>query len=572
MANISILSTPAQSLTYKMVPVYNGLPFVVNSSQKDRQNFKYVADVYVSNVKITTLKQNKDISNLSYGIFDIGRIVENYILTTRPVFLTQGFAGNLNEYKSYSIKFGVEFERYLSITSIVSSSGFARVTFSTPHELIVGDYIVISNTKVHNYKAKVTLVGSTFVRTDLPYQGQNETSGSAIECEGFYDNAFVSGGYIGFTIPITRPTRIQVGDRVVVIQDTVPIQPTKKGYDGEWLCTSIYNQVIGGVTYQIIATDCPYLGDTPVNGGAIYSISKYSFKELTTSTVEYAWDGGLQYKEFLSYNPINYAMNTTNKGQFLTSSPRTLKIRRDESSILTSFNTSIMGSSTIKKGVFKTYDSDGTLQATYSYNIGGTSSTTAIVNMGVGPVNLLSYQPSALPSTIAYYTFELQDNSSVRVSEIFRYNIDTTCYRYTQKRLKWKNRLGGWDYFTFNLRSDKTVEIERNNFNKFRNTLQTGNKYGYSIGDRGQTTYNVKAFDKEVLQSNWLTNDEASWLEELFTSPEVYLIDGTFNSLSADLPVTVTNDNFVVGEKENRGLIAYTINIEYAYYKIIQRN
>jgi hypothetical protein len=75
-----------------------------------------------------------------------------------------------------------------------------------------------------------------------------------------------------------------------------------------------------------------------------------------------------------------------------------------------------------------------------------------------------------------------------------------------------------------------------------------------------------------VLQSNWLTNDEAAWLEELWTSPEVYLLDGTFNSSSAELPVTVTNENFVVGEKENRGLIAYTINIEYAYNKIIQRN
>jgi hypothetical protein len=572
MANISILSTPATSLTYKMVPVYNGLPFVVNSTNNDRQNFKYVADVYVSNVKITTVKQNKDISNSSYGIFDIGRIVENYIITTRPIFLTQGFSGNLNEYKSYSIKFGVEFERYLSITSTSNDGGFTRVNFSTSHELRVNDYIVISNTKVTNYKAKVTLVGSNYVKTNLAYVGTNETSGSAIECEGFYDNVVVTGGYIGFTIPVSRPTRIKVGDRVVVIQDTVPIAPTQKGYDGEWLCTNIYNQVIGGLTYQVIATDCPYLGNTPVNGGAIYSISKYLFKELTTSTVEYAWDGGLQYKEILSYNPINYAMNTTDKGKFLTSSPRTLKIRRDESSILTSFNTSIMGSSTIKKGVFKTYNSAGTLQGTYSYNIGGTSLTTAIVNMGVGPVNLLSYQPSALPSTITYYTFELQDNSSVRVSEIFRYNIDSDCYRYTQKRLKWKNRLGGWDYFTFNLRSDKTVEIERNNFNKFRNSLQTGNKYGYKIGDRGQTTYNVKAFDKEVLQSNWLSGDEAAWLEELFTSPEVYLLDGTLNSSSAELPVTVTNDNFVVGKKENVGLIAYTINIQHGYNKIIQRN
>ena len=583
MANIIRLSTPAQAYTYKMVPVYNGLPFVVNSYQTDRGNFKYIADVYVGGTKITTLKQNKDISNSSYGIFDIGRIVENYIATTRPVFLTQGFAGNLNEYKSYEVKFGVEFDRILSITSITAGGPggeYTRVQFATTHELRMGDYIEISNTNRHNYMAKITFIGSNWVLTDLYYQGAPETSGSAIECEGFYDNAYIyaasyaGGERVGFAIPISRPTRIKVGDRVVIRQDLFPVTPSKKGYDGEWLCTAIYNQVIGGNTYQIIATDCPFLGSTPVNGGLIYSISKYTFNELNSTPLEYAWDGGLQYKEFLSYNPTTFSMNTTNRGRFLTNSPKSIKIRRDESYILTSFNTSIMGSSAIKKGTFKTYNAAGVLQASYFFNIGGTSLTTAIINMGVGPVNLLSYQPSALPSTIAYYTFELQDSSfaSTRVSEILRFNIDTTCYRYTQKRLKWKNRLGGWDYFTFNLRSDKTVEIQKSNFNKFRNTLQTGNKYGYSIGDRGQTTYNVKAFDKEVLQSNWLTNDEAAWLEELWTSPEVYLLDGTFNSSSAELPVTVTNENFVVGEKENRGLIAYTINIEYAYNKIIQRN
>lgn len=574
MANIIRLSTPAQNFTYKMVPVYNGLPFVVNSYQTNRDNFKYIADVYVGGTKITTLKQNKDISNSSYGIFDIGRIVENYIVTTRPAFLTQGFAGNINEYKSYEVKFGVEFERTLSITSIIGGGPggeYTRVTFSTTHELRMGDYIVISNTKYHNYRGKVTFIGSNWVITDLYYQGAPETSGSAIECEGFFDNAYVSGGLVGFAIPISRPTRIKVGDRVTVIQDNFPVQPTRKGYDGEWLCTSIYNQVIGGVTYQIIATDCPFLGNTPVNGGLIYSISKYSFKELNSTPLEYAWDGGLQYKEFLSYNPTIFSMNTTNKGRFLTNTPKSIKIRRDESYILTSFNTSITGS-VPRKQVFKTYNAAGVLQNTYSFGLGGQSLSTAIINMGAGPVNLLSFQPSALPSTIPYYTFELQDINSNRVSEILTFVIDTTCYRYTQKRLKWKNRLGGWDYFTFNLRSDKTVEIQKNNFNKFRNTLQTGNKYGYSIGDRGQTTYNVKAFDKEVLQSNWLTGDEAAWLEELWTSPEVYLLDGTFNSLSAELPVIVTNENFVVGEKENRGLIAYTINIEYAYNKIIQRN
>ena len=573
MASINILTTPAQSYAYKMVPVYNGLPFVVNSTQKSRDNFKYIADVYVSGVKITTLKQNKDISNSEYGIFDIERIVENYIRTSRANFTTYGFAGNIDAYKEYYIKFGCEFEKTLTITSIISNPSdgeYCRVTFSQPHELRVGDFIQISNTKKHNYRAKiVSITNSTTVNTDLYYMGAYygtgpETSGNAIEMEGFYDNAYVDGGYIGFAIPVTRPTRIKVGDRVTIKQTNFPTAPKYYGYDGEWLCTRIYNQVIGGVTYQIIATDAPFLGNTPVNGGSIYSPSKYDYRNLAESTSEYAFDGGLQYKEWLSYSPTNYVMNSTLRGKFLTNSPRTIKIRRDELATLSFFHTSIMGTGSAKMLVYA-YNAAGTPVGNAQFSIGSTTAVYARLEAGVGVVQLQTIPGFSLASA-SYYEVYLANAGNTRSSEIFRFNIDDTCYRYTQKRLKFKNRLGGWDYFTFNLRSDKTTNIDRSNFNKFSKSLQAANKYGYAMGDRGRTTYNVKAVDSEVLQSNWLNNDEATWLEELFTSPEVYLMDGT-----NELPVIVKNESFVLGEKENIGLIAYTINIEYSFNKVIQR-
>jgi len=568
MANITILSTPAQGLTYRMVPVYNGLPFVVNSLDRDRINFKYIADVYVSGTLVATLKQNKDISNQSYGIFDIGRIVENYIQTTRDNLTTYGFTSNVDAYKSYQVKFGVEYERYLKITSItLAVAEYTRITFETIHDLRVGDYITIQGTANYNYKSKVTSISTNSVVTDMYWTVDESGTGTATEAEGFYDNVLVqaSGNYVGWAIPVTRPTRIKVGDRVVIEQDSFPIAPTIQGYNGEWLVTKIFTQNISGTDYQVIQTDCPYLYDTPVNGGMIYPISKSQFKDITTSVVEYAWDAALQYKEFLSYNPITYSMNTTNLGQFLTSSPRNLKIRRDELATLSFLHTSIMGSSATKMQV-TSYDVNNNVLDTISFAIPSIVNTYGRLDVAAGPVQLEALPYFTLVGATKY-ELVLTNSSSVAVSETLTYTIDDSCYRYSQKRLKWKNRLGGWDYFTFNLRSDKTLSIERSNFNKFTKRVNSSNNYTYSVGDRGRTTYNVKAIESETLQSNWLTQGELTWLEEAFTSPDVYIMDGVY-----EIPVLITNEEFKVGEKENRGLMAYTINIEYAHNKLIQRN
>ena len=101
---ISILNTPSQALTYKMYPVYNGLPFTVSSNNVNRNNFKFIADIYVGGNKVAQLKQNKDISANNYGIFDIGRIVENFTTSVAPTFQTYGFAGDSKAYQSYQIK------------------------------------------------------------------------------------------------------------------------------------------------------------------------------------------------------------------------------------------------------------------------------------------------------------------------------------------------------------------------------------------------------------------------------------------------------------------------------------
>jgi hypothetical protein len=424
--------------------------------------------------------------------------------------------------------------------------------------------ITIQNSSVAEYNGSwnITSISSQSVLTDCPFV--STATGLAIESERFYDNYWSPnpgvGNFVGFAIPITRPTRFNVGDIIVIKQDT---GASKLGYDGEWVVTGIVTKTISGVQYSVIQTNCPWLGSTPVNSGCIYALSKYKFKNLTTSNTEYTFDGGLDWDKIGGWNPQNYAMNTTYLGKFLTDAPREQYISLDEYATLSFFHSTVVASDA-KKAVFKSYSSNGTLLNTYSYTIPTGLVAKLRLDIGTGTRNLLG---NLSLDNVSYYTVELQNTASNLVSEVFKYIINTKCYSYTQKRLKFKNKVGGFDYFTFSLRSDNKVTVNRNNYNRNLKSVNSNNFYGHTLGDRGLTTFSTVAIGDQTLTSDWLSNDEASWLEELFTSPDVYLLDG-----ANELPVVVTNSDITIGKKENRGLISYKINIQDSFNKVIQRS
>lgn len=564
--SITIQSTPAQGQTYKLYPVFNGLPFVTTINRLSRQNLKYVADIYVNGTLVSTLEHNKDISAANRGIFDIGRIVENFIVTTTSNSLISfGFLPNLNSYKTYQIKMGAQYERYLNFITVSNSAGKAKFNFqASEHDVRVGDTIIIQNSSqtTYNNTWNVTAVSTNSITTDATYVSTGK--GLCIEGERFYDNSFYNnpalGSFVSFAIPLSRPTRINVGETVIIKQDTGALYI---GYNGEWLVTDKLVQNIGGILYDIIVTNNPYIGSTPVNGGSIYSKAKYNFTNLTTSTLEYAWDAAIQYEDINNLDMTDYSMNTTDKGKFLTLAPKTQKIALGEIALLSHFNTSIMGSNSIKKVVYSSYTSTNTVIDGFSYNMPLSVQGYLRVEVAAGTLNLANDLDF---NNAAYYTVELQNVSGNTVSEILKYKIDTQCYQYDQKRFKWKNTLGGWDYYTFNMKSETTMNIERSTYRKVLKTVKSDNRYRYAVGDRGNNVYNVKAVESESVFSNWLNVEELEWLIGLYTSIEVYLIEGT-----VELPITIMSDAITIGKDFNVGLKSYQIEYAKAYNKITQR-
>ena len=202
----------------------------------------------------------------------------------------------------------------------------------------------------------------------------------------------------------------------------------------------------------------------------------------------------------------------------------------------------------------------------------------SILYFGCGTKNLetQTLNTSANPSDFAdwaYYRIYGSTSSSsgdrcTKYYYFYRYGSGATvddrhqsCTRYDNVRLAWVNRLGGWDYMNFRGKSKTTVDIQSSEIESVPGTWDSAT-FNYNSWDRGKKTLFKTATKKMTINSDWLNEDEAVWLEELFTSDEVQILNDDYTIVDA---VVVTNKNYIKKTSVNDKIkIQYTINLEYA--------
>lgn len=191
---------------------------------------------------------------------------------------------------------------------------------------------------------------------------------------------------------------------------------------------------------------------------------------------------------------------------------------------------------------------------------------TRLLHVGVGPQNLEDAGIS-IPATWAYYdvTLRAQDDALQEDGDTqwvaFRFEKDTANCGYEGKRFAWKNEFGVWDYFTFKLAESTNDQIERNSYEQsFVDYSSTTAVMPYDQQRRGRTQYYNKVTKQHTVESDYLTQEYADSLRELFYSTNVYVQEGTTFE-----PVVITNAN--ITEKTNprtQKLFRYTANYSYA--------
>lgn len=193
----------------------------------------------------------------------------------------------------------------------------------------------------------------------------------------------------------------------------------------------------------------------------------------------------------------------------------------------------------------------------------GIEISAVIVNLNDGP-DLINCD------TVCSYTvqvFGTGESSPSQLSEVRTFNLDCSCIgRYTNYSLSFVDRLNSVGSFSFTLNNKQKVNVKREKFNRQIGGLSTTNsRYEYNTSETSNPNYSIELNEQWELNTNWLTETESVYFEELITSPRVVLVDG--NVFTA---VNIVDATFERVRKNNKKMIQHTITIELANNNGIQ--
>ncbi len=145
------------------------------------------------------------------------------------------------------------------------------------------------------------------------------------------------------------------------------------------------------------------------------------------------------------------------------------------------------------------------------------------------------------------------------VSELFTFNIEQVSCRAgenVQRQFMWKNRYGHWDYYTFTAGLSEGVDIERFTMKQWNVDWGSQNPT-WEQYSRGLEDWALTMTETHVANTGFLNQPDFMFLEELYTSNEVYEI----TSSGGLTPINVVNTEFTIKNKGNRTIT----NIELTY-------
>jgi hypothetical protein len=338
-----------------------------------------------------------------------------------------------------------------------------------------------------------------------------------------------------------------------------------------------------------------YTGITNITGSPAVSASDYIYYinglVEPNDKINWNWPSGSYYTS--SVAPTGGGAGFSRQ-YTLSNAPLSQSIQDGEYATISIINGNFNNSSTVAQDIYfyevNVYNSAGTnIQNISEFNIksngggprtsandewgdagvyNGQTQGTQLLTIGVGPANLVA-AGNTLNTSWAYYDVTLRPQESAGTEDNTAYYAKIRFIKqgaqcgYDGVRFAWKNEFGVWDYYTFTLATDKSYNIERQNYQQTFVPYNTNYPVPYSTERRGQTNFYNKLTQTQVATSNWLTQNEADWLQELFFSANVFQqLDGDF------YPIVITSANLT--EKTNprsQKLFQYQIEFQVANQK-----
>mgnify|MGYP003625542921 CR=1 FL=1 len=312
------------------------------------------------------------------------------------------------------------------------------------------------------------------------------------------------------------------------------------------------------------------------------------------------FNGVLQYDNVLENSPtgqlFGYGYNLQKNllmtssplyGQksFLSNAPTTQYANLEDYGTFAFLNFMPSATNKIAEVEIKYYNSAGGLLNTETRNVDFANgaatilgdSNTQLIYAGLFPGNLRNHSSSMFNGLITagtiqggYYTVQAVTELG-GVNKI--YTIQLNCpsgLGYEPIRLTWLNQWGVWDYYTFTQKSVKSISTNRAPYTQISGTWNE-TKLSINGYQGGRKNFRVNTSERIKMNTDFVTEAEGVWLEELINSPEVYILNGFDDTEVAPYdtitnkyvePVTLTTSSYTKKTRANDKLMQYTIEVE----------
>ena len=268
--------------------------------------------------------------------------------------------------------------------------------------------------------------------------------------------------------------------------------------------------------------------------------------------------------------------------EYLTNAPLTQYANDTDYGTISFISTEVGSDGKLDRMIVTYYDSSGTAIGiaddipNTNANGGFTTFTTAtknqLIHFGCFPANLQNWSTNFAAvlalGTLDYYTVVAENAAGNNITETLRINVNCPTKKgFEPIRLTWLNQWGVWDYYTFTMKSTKSISTKGSTYNQLAGTWNES-IYLPSGYKGGQKAFRVNAVEKVVMNTDFVNQAEAIWFEELINSPKVYILEGfqddpSFSSFNTYVtPVRLTTSSYTRKTVANDKLMQYTFEVE----------
>lgn len=538
----------------EFVPVYNPIEWVMDSDKKTENSFKYVADVFVSGVTTPAffrLKTQADPSK-GFGVFDIHRILENF-LSSDIDKSTFGFQRNQQSFIRYDIKFGEEFDATPAASS--GTTVFPDLLVKTDNFVFNGaqEFLDWKDFKTDDFVIDTSEADHNFL-TNAPALLRKIRNGADAWLHFMWDT-------------VNEVDRMQV---VTFDENDNQIQVVhiKNNFTNVSDHVQRFLRVSAGFNMNSILSGDVILGSLPI---LTTSIQKYTINLLNNATGSEIIQNG------------DFSANGTN-----WNNEGTVVWVFDGSDAAASGTGGAFPSAILTQNLSPTLKANKVYELTFDINVSvnnnlnvslespssfstnftTTGTKTIIIDLtGLTDKNKILFTHTELAGGAD--SVEI-DNVSIKElkPKMFKqeFLIDYECTKHDIFTVHFLNKLGGFDTFSFIRLSRRIADIDRIEYKRNTGTLNADGTLTYAGTDRGIVTLDTSIEDRVTVSSDWLTEAESIWLQELITSPEVFFDNGT--ELQA---INISNTRYEKKKLANEVIFNYELEFKFGQIHSRQR-